>query len=251
MILDTAFWVAFNSSLILGLVHGINPCGHSWIVLAPFVAGDENGKKVAFMTAAFVGGTTLACLAIGMTLGAFSNWLAPYLMGWSDYLTNGIVIAIGGVLLVKPALLHSHDHDHDHDHDHEHDHDHDHGHTCHGGCSHRHGASVAAESGVVRATGMKAWGLFTLGFINMIVPCPTVAIMYSYAVQSGSATEATLVFGSYALGTALSLSLVIYIIFKFTAMMKKLNDHRIENMVMRSIGLLTLAVGVYGLWSGA
>jgi nickel/cobalt exporter len=30
------FFVALQASTILGLLHGISPCGHSWPILAPF-----------------------------------------------------------------------------------------------------------------------------------------------------------------------------------------------------------------------
>ncbi len=32
--MESLFLIALQSSLFLGLIHGINPCGHSWIVLA-------------------------------------------------------------------------------------------------------------------------------------------------------------------------------------------------------------------------
>ena len=36
---DHLFWLPPQSSFALGLIHGINPCGRSWLVPAPFVAG--------------------------------------------------------------------------------------------------------------------------------------------------------------------------------------------------------------------
>lgn len=30
------FWVALQASIVLGLLHGISPCGHSWPILATF-----------------------------------------------------------------------------------------------------------------------------------------------------------------------------------------------------------------------
>ena len=47
--------------------------------------------------------------------------------------------------------------------------------------------------------------LFGIGFVNMIVPCPTAAVMYGYALNSGSTSSATLVFGTYAISTAIAL----------------------------------------------
>ena len=60
MEMETLFLAALQSSFVLGLIHGVNPCGHSWLVLAPFVTGEKRGGRVALLTAAFVGGTAVA-----------------------------------------------------------------------------------------------------------------------------------------------------------------------------------------------
>lgn len=64
---------AIQSSFLLGLIHGVNPCGHSWLVLAPFVVSEKKGRSVALLTGAFLAGTALACLVLGMGLGAVSE----------------------------------------------------------------------------------------------------------------------------------------------------------------------------------
>jgi len=81
--------------------------------------------------------------------------------------------------------------------------------------------------------------------MNMIVPCPTVAIMYSYALDSGDIFNSTMVFASYALGTAIALAAVIYAIYKVTNMMRTLNQDWIEPLVMRTAGIMTIAFGIY------
>ena len=120
---DTYFWIALQSSFLLGLVHGVNPCGHSWLMLAPFVVGKASGKRAFVLTSSFLCGTALACVCIGITLGAVSMALPPGAAHVVGMLTGGIVVILGVILVVKPGLLHSHDHDHDHGHDHAH-HDH-------------------------------------------------------------------------------------------------------------------------------
>ncbi|WP_026836456.1 winged helix DNA-binding protein [Limisalsivibrio acetivorans] len=52
--MESLFQAVFQSSFILGIIHGINPCGHSWIVLAPFVAGNRNPGKVVHHTASLI-----------------------------------------------------------------------------------------------------------------------------------------------------------------------------------------------------
>lgn len=79
----------------------------------------------------------------------------------------------------------------------------------------------------------------------MIVPCPTVAIMYTYGLDSGSILKSTLVFLSYAVGTGLTLSAVIFAIYKATNALNALNKPWIEPLVMRTAGVLTIVFAVY------
>ncbi len=233
--MDAIFFVALQSSLLLGLIHGVNPCGHSWLVLAPFVAGKNSGKRVFSLTAAFIIGTTLGCLAIGLILGMVSATLPDEIRYFTDVITAGIIIVLGVILIWRPHLLHSHDHEHHHEHKDKQD-NHD---NC--GCSHGCSAPLSEK----RTT---FWGLLVLGFVNMIVPCPTVAIMYSYALDSGSAFKSVSVFASYALGTAIALAGVIFAIYKITDMMRKLQKSWIEPAIMRTVGALTIFFGAYSLY---
>ncbi|WP_419785743.1 sulfite exporter TauE/SafE family protein [Pseudodesulfovibrio sp.] len=257
---DVLFLTALQGALLLGLIHGINPCGHSWLVLAPFTAGSRNPGRVARLTAAFVSGTSLACVAIGMTLGAISMSLPPSAEMWADVITFGVLLILGVVLLIKPTLLHHHDHDHEHGHGHcpghddhhEHDHAHDGGEAP--GCAacaghdrdHHHAHDDHAVSRFSHST---ALGLFVFGFVNMIVPCPTAAIMYSYALRSGDPWASTIVFAAYALGTAVALSGVIWGIYRTTAALRALDRPWIEPLVMRATGVLVIAFAVYSLWA--
>lgn len=241
---DTLFLVALQSGLFLGLIHGINPCGHSWVVLAPFVAGDSSGRRVSTLTAAFITGTTLGCLAIGLALGLLSTGLPDSVRAVTDVVTASIIMLLGLVLLARPQLLHNHDHcqcGHDHcDHDHAHDCEHSHHDHSDHDRTHKHTPLSARRSTV--------WGLATLGFVNMIVPCPTVAIMYSYALESGNAIKSMAVFGIYALSTGVALAGVIFAIFKVAGLMRRLQRPWVEPAIMRTAGLLTVAFGTYTLY---
>ncbi len=225
---DSIFWMAMQSSLVLGLIHGINPCGHSWLILAPFVVGKKGGRQVSLLTLAFLIGTAIACIALGASLGAISQIIPSTMQWWVEIGTGVSLAAIGIVLIVKPTILHSHDHGHQHHHDHDEKTTH-HGQEC--SCSHHHHSKKEHATAVA---------LLGVGFVNMIIPCPTVAIMYGYALDSGNIFKATLVFAAYALTTALAVAAVIYAIFKVTSLLHKLNQHWIENAVMRTAGVLTL-----------
>ena len=96
---------------------------------------------------------------------------------------------------------------------------------------------------------MTFWGLFSIGFLNMIVPCPTLAIMYTYALDSGSVYKGTMVFAAYAVGTAMALSGVIYAIYKAAGFVRTLSQEWVEPLVMRTAGVMTIGFGVYALYS--
>ncbi len=246
---DSVFLVTAQSSLVLGLIHGINPCGHSWLILAPFVTGMKNGKKVFLLTFSFLFGTTLACLLIGLTLGAVSVMIPESLSVWVDYFTAVLIIVLGSILIIKPHLLHSHDHNHDHRDLQNTDQQHT---VCKGHCNLSHDShhNEHGPKGWIRLLKSKVSvpAMFLIGFVNMIIPCSTVSVMYKYAVDSGSYVKATAIFGVYAVATAIAVGGVIFAIHKTTNAFYMLKKDWVENAVMRTAGVITL---VFGLWSMA
>ncbi|SIO13722.1 urease accessory protein UreH domain-containing protein [Halodesulfovibrio marinisediminis] len=315
MLFDSVFIMALQSALVLGFIHGVNPCGHSWLVLAPFTYGAKSGKHVFSLTSGFILGTTIACITIGISLGSISLAIPASFKTFVNIGTAGILILLGLILIIKPHLLHSHDHEHEHGHSHSHshehhahnhhDHHHHHAENCCGhhapgdpaccnsqhdtklkpliigntavaeepaytlgqpigavstnqsnftlgqtisqtknehGHSHHRGCGCSSSTKITKVT---FWGLTVFGFINMIVPCPTVAIMYTYGLDSGSILKSTLVFLSYAIGTGLTLSAVIFAIYKATNALNALNKPWIEPLVMRTAGVLTIVFAVY------
>lgn len=248
MEIETLLVAAIQSSFLLGLLHGINPCGHSWLVLAPFVSGVKSGSRVTLLTVMFLGGTALACLFLGATLGAISK-IIPVSMGfWVEVITSVILIVIGLLLLYDPHILHSHDHDHEDSHHH-------HNHSGCSHCEHHHDQSHNHENGwlskVKKLTQNKKLlppALFAIGFINMIVPCPTAAVMYTYALNAGSVWSATLVFGTYAFSTAIAVGAVIYLIFRATKMAHSLQKEWVEPFIMRFAGVIIVVFSGYGIF---
>jgi len=169
------------------------------------------------LTFAFLSGTALACLALGASLGAISLLIPPSLQWYVEAGTGIILIGLGIILIIKPNLLHN-QHDDKNCH-------HEHHHT--NGCVRRKH----------KATGVV---LFGIGFVNMIIPCPTVAIMYGYALESGSVTNATSVFAIYALTTSVAVGGVIYAIYKISRLLKTLNQHWVESAIIRTAGFVTV-----------
>ena len=210
------------------------------------------------LTGSFVGGTTLACLALGATLGSFSLLFPPAAGRTIEVLTSAVLILVGIILIYNPSILHNHGHcgcqgEHHHDGqpccqvgEHHHDHDHHHGHE-HG---HEHGQKRTPLQRKAQGAWLPA-SLFGIGFLNMLVPCPTVAVMYGYALNSGSAMASTLVFGSYAISTAISVGLVIFSIFKISTMAGKLDKSWLEPALMRTSGFIIMIFAGYSLYTTA
>lgn len=248
---ETILFAAIQSSFLLGILHGINPCGHSWLVLAPFVTGEKNGAKVARLTCAFLSGTTLACLALGASIGAISKFVPLYMSTWVEIGTSVILVILGLLLVYNPHLLHNHENDEHQKYCQGHGDKHNH----HGCKTYSHSHDNHDSSGfrnklhtLYRDNKLLPVTLFGIGFVNMIVPCPTVAIMYGYALNAGSAFTATLVFGTYAISTAIAVGGVIFLIFKATTMANSLQKEWVEPLVMRLSGLVIVFFSVYGIY---
>ena len=246
MELETVLMAAIQSSFMLGLIHGVNPCGHSWLVLAPFVTGEKKGTNVALYTIAFLAGTALACLVLGVSLGAISALIPISAGAWVEGLTSLLLLIIGLLLIYKPTLLHSHDH-HEHEHDHPHHH---HGGSC---CSHddqafHESGSMQTIKRLIKNRKSLPLMLFVIGFVNMIVPCPTAAVMYGYALNSGNATAASIVFGTYAFSTAIAVGGVIYLIYRVTNITASLQKDWVEPLVMRVAGFIIVFFSGYSLY---
>lgn len=230
---SSIFSMTLQSSFIVGLVHGVNPCGHSWLVLAPFVGASRKGRQIATLTASFLSGTALACIALGLTLGGLSSFIPSSLETQMEAAMSWLIILLGLILVINPEILHSHAHEHD-----EH----------HGGDAHGHHHDHHHHHRIIKAS---ASALFTIGFVNMIIPCPTAAIMYSYALTSGMPSASAAVFGSYALGTAISVGVIIWGLHKTANWVRSLNKPWIEGAVMRAVGVLIMFAGGYSLMAGA
>ena len=238
MELGTILFAAIQSSFLLGLLHGVNPCGHSWLVLAPFVTGERNGGRVALLTCAFLSGTALACLVLGASLGAISQ-MVPVSMGmWVEAGTSVILVVLGSLLVYNPNLLHHHHHEHECDH---------HGTKTHSH-THKNKSLIKKLHQLTADRKLLPFALFGIGFINMIVPCPTAAVMYGYALGAGSAFAASLVFATYALSTAIAVGGVILVIFKVTRMANSLQKEWIEPLIMRTAGVVIIVFSTFGIY---
>lgn len=240
----TTFIVALQTSVILGLLHGLSPCEHSWPILAPFAVGSKNMKRIMRIGTVFCLGTASACIVLGAIFGTLGSIIPA---SWSIYMgaaTSAILIVLGMILILKPHLLHFHDDEHDHD---QHGHAHEHNHH-HDADDRDHDEIYHADEEQIKKIKFKHgiyWGMFSLGFVNMIAPCPTSAVMYTYALLARSFWHGTAIFFAYAVATTIVLMFMAFLLVKASQLIKRFGREKNEILITRISGALITAFGVY------
>ena len=224
------FIIALQASLVLGLLHGISPCGHSWPILAPFCITAKSMRKCINVWFFFCLGTTVACLVLGALFGMLGSFIPP---SWDIYFgigTAGILVVLGTVVIFRPHWLHFEDEEEE---------------------EALKKSLDSAEQALQFTTSKRRfkhgiyWGMFSIGFINMIIPCPTAALMYTYALVAKSVPVGTTIFLAYALATSLVLLIITYSLGKATLFFKKLGQEKYEVLITRISGAFIAGFGVY------
>ncbi len=224
------FIVALQASIVLGLLHGISPCGHSWPMLAPFCITAKSMRKCINVWFFFCLGTTVACLVLGVIFGMLGSFIPP---SWDIYFGIGtacILVVLGVVIIFKPHWLHFEDEEEEE----------------------ALKKSLDSTEQALQFTTNKRrfkhgiyWGMFSIGFINMIIPCPTAAVMYTYALVAKSVPVGTTIFLAYALATSFVLLIITYSLGKATLFFKKLGQEKYEVLITRISGAFIAGFGVY------
>ena len=224
------FIVALQASIVLGLLHGISPCGHSWPILAPFCITTKNMRKCINVWFFFCLGTTIACMVLGVIFGMLGSFIPP---SWDIYFGIGtacILVVLGVVIIFKPHWLHFEDEEEE---------------------EALKKSLDSAEQALQFTTNKRRfkhgiyWGMFSIGFINMIIPCPTAAVMYTYALVAKSVPVGTTIFLAYALATSLVLLIITYSLGKATLFFKKLGQEKYEVLITRISGAFIAGFGIY------
>jgi nickel/cobalt exporter len=175
-------------------------------------------------------GTTIACILLGVVFGALGSIIPR---SWDIYFGMGtacILIILGIVVIFKPHWLHFEDEEEEEE---------------------LKGALDSTEQALKFTTSKKRfkhgiyWGMFSLGFVNMIIPCPTAGVMYTYALVTKSIPVGTAIFLAYALSTSLVLLIITYFLGKATLFFKKLGQEKYEVLITRISGALIAGFGVY------
>ncbi len=212
--------LAFLFAVALGTLHALAP-GHGKTVMAAYLVARSGAASQALTLGLTVAVThTLGVFVLGIVVSA-SQSLAPQRLYPTLGAASGLLFAVVGFTLLRPALArwrtgehgHSHDHDHDHDHgpshdhhdhghshdhhDHDHDHYHGHGHgDPHGG--HDHPAEVGAERTPWRS-------LIAPGLAGGLVPSPSALLVLLGGVALGRAWFGVVLVLAYGLGMAAAL----------------------------------------------
>jgi nickel/cobalt exporter len=224
------FIVALQASIVLGLLHGISPCGHSWPMLAPFCITAKSMRKCINVWFFFCLGTTVACLVLGVIFGMLGSFIPP---SWDIYFgigTAGILVVLGIVVIFKPHWLHFEDEEEE---------------------EVLKQSLDSTEQALQFTTNKRRfkhgiyWGMFSIGFVNMIIPCPTAAVMYTYALVAKSVPVGTTIFLAYALATSFVLLIVTYSLGKATLFFKKLGQEKYEVLITRISGVFIAGFGLY------
>ena len=177
-------------------------------------------------------GTTSACMLLGVVFGALGSFIPP---SWDIYFGIGtacILVILGMVLIVRPHWLHFEDEEEEE-------------------VLQAVLDSASTEQALKFTTSRKRfkhgiyWGMFSIGFVNMIIPCPTAGVMYTYALVSKSIPVGTIIFLAYALATSLVLLIITYSLGKATLFFKKLGQEKYEVLLTRISGALIAAFGIY------
>ena len=227
---NMTFLLALQASIVLGLLHGISPCGHSWPILAPFCITAKEMRRCINVWFFFCLGTTVACIFLGVIFGVLGSFIPR---SWDIYFgigTASILVILGIIVSINPHLLHFEDEEEE---------------------ENLRLTFDNSEAVLKATTGSKRfehgiyWGLFSLGFVNMIIPCPTAAVMYTYALNSKSMLIGSSIFLAYAIATSLVLLVVAYFLGKATLFFKNLGQEKYEELFTRVSGAIIALFGVY------
>ncbi|MFD0916265.1 nickel/cobalt transporter [Pseudahrensia aquimaris] len=209
-------------SFLYGVFHAAGP-GHGKVILSTYLLTQpENVRRSLGL--AFASALMQGFVAIFLVYGLF--WLFDMVpkqsreaVIWSERLSYGLVIAIGGWLLwravrgflsLRKADAHHH-HDHAHDHHGHHHHDHSHGHNHGAGevcstCGHSH---VPTQEDVAQARDIKSWlgVIFSIG----LRPCSGAVLVLVFARFVDLEIAGVFAVLAISLGTAITVGMVAFV----------------------------------------
>ncbi len=213
-------------AIFWGLLHGLTPHGHSWLVLLPFAMGGMKTKTMLRVAAFFCLGMILTALAGGLILGWLIEHVPSTLHRYIEA-AMGVLLVISGILfLARPLTIH-----------------HAIDHLCNEHCH-------TGEEAKLLHTGTYS-AMFLLGVISMAIPCPTNIPMY-IAITSGARGPVLgmVLFVTYALSTSIAIMFVAVAMTRARKLVEILEQRGYRLLIWRLSGAIVLAAGLYLVYLG-
>jgi len=210
-------------AIIWGVLHGLTPHGHSWLVLLPFALGGITRRGMLRMSLVYSLGMIVAAAGTGALLGLIFSIIPG---SWHHVFEVGVgvlLVMMGLIFLLRPLSVH-------------HAIDHICGEECQSG----------EEKALLRSG--TAGAMFMLGVMSMIIPCPTNIWVYMLPAVTQSPLKGTLIFTIYAIFTALAINLVAVSMVHARGLVAKLDQSGYRLLILRLSGILVLGIGLWWLW---
>lgn len=208
-----------GQALLLGALHALIPCAHSWPMVVPMLRPRVSPLRTAIP---FGLGKVVASIGLGVVIGGAFGTLPQ---GWkirAEEVTGWILLLLGLLVILRPGVAHlGHLHG-----------DCDRTQVLGDGCHHAtHQPDRFARLGPLI-------GLFVLGVLNMVLPCTTNAAALVLAASAGSLPGAALVFGLYGLSAAIAMTILLLIVHRSASLLKSLGNKKVEMVLLRASGVL-------------
>jgi cytochrome c biogenesis protein CcdA len=217
--------VPLLGAILWGILHGLTPHGHSWLVLLPFALGGVDARGMLRLALAYGLGMLLVAVAVGALLGTLARAVPEAWHHGIEIGVGGVLVLMGLVFMFRPASVH-----------------HTAEHLCDEHC-HSDKEQKLVRSGT-------AWGLFVVGITSMLIPCPTNGWLYLQSAALGSPVTGALLFITYALATSVTIAVVAVMMAKSRALLAPLEARDTRMRIMRISGLIILLTGAWMLWLG-
>lgn len=227
------------AAICLGAVHAATPCAHSWPMLIPVVM---RTRRAVVPGALFGAGMLISSVAAGAVTGAMSNLPFAGAGEIIERIAAVLLVVLGVVMTVRPHWMHA---------------GHLHGtclpaeavadgrvHTANDGHGHGECGHTGHRPGRFQQFGPHA-GVFLLGLTNMAVPCVANGSGILLAVHAGGALKGALVLGIFGAAAGLTMIVLLMLILRGLHIVERLWSPAFETTLMRTLGMLMLA---YGIW---
>jgi len=211
-------------AIFWGILHGLTPHGHSWLVLLPFALGGIKERGMLRMALVYSAGMVVTAAATGALLGLIFSRIPEAWHHTLQFGIAGVIVIVGLVVMFRPLSIH-------------HAIDHICGESCQSG----------EEKALLRKGTLGA--MFMLGVMSMLIPCPTNIWVYALPTLTGSPLVGALIFTTYALFTGIAITLVAVAMVRARGFVQALEQRGYRLLILRFSGIVVLGVGLWLFWT--